>query len=184
MALSGKLQEMFDQIGAIRERVLTGGSGLSELQENYRPARGGWTIREIFHHLALTDDATSRLFSNFLKQVRAGEVPADPSPQESMLTCMDHVFEQLTGRFQAPERVTPHDALPLKQSFEKLAVSRRRIYDTLEQLSGYDLTRLVFPHPVAGDLNAYQWLLMAGAHEKRHGAQVKQIKSEDNFPAT
>jgi hypothetical protein len=53
---------------------------------------------------------------------------------------------------------------------------------SIEQLSPYDLTQLKYPHPFLGELDMYQWILIAGGHEGRHVAQIKRIKSEAGFP--
>jgi hypothetical protein len=54
----------------------------------------------------------------------------------------------------------------------------------VEQLNGFDLTRVTHPHPFAGPLNTYQWILIAGAHEHRHAEQIERIKAQTGFPSS
>jgi hypothetical protein len=39
-----------------------------------------------------------------------------------------------------------------------------------------------FPHPMFGDLNCYQWLLLIGAHGERHRAQAEEVLASPDFP--
>src|SRR5215472_15659918 len=45
-----------------------------------------------------------------------------------------------------------------------------------------ELRRYFSTHPVLGELDCYQWLLIAGAHFERHCAQVEEIMADANFP--
>ena len=48
-----KILELFKQGPAILEKALT---GLSDSELDYTPSNGGWTIRQIVHHIADGDD--------------------------------------------------------------------------------------------------------------------------------
>ena len=48
-----KILELFKQGPSILENALT---GLSDVELDYTPSNGGWTIRQIIHHLADGDD--------------------------------------------------------------------------------------------------------------------------------
>jgi hypothetical protein len=54
--------------------------------------------------------------------------------------------------------------------------------EAVEQLAAYDLTHLKYPHPLLGELDMYQWILIAGGHEGRHIAQIGRIKAAAGFP--
>ena len=96
---------------------------------------------------------------------------------------MDEIFAKLaTEKFNAPEFVRPTEHAPAEQSIARLSDSRQRMLENLDQLSAFDLINVKYPHPAAGELNAYQWFLIAGGHEARHTAQIKRIKSEPGFP--
>src|SRR5262249_32304732 len=160
-------------IAAKRQKVLTQISGLTGSQLGYRP-EGGWSIQDIVHHLALTDEANLKLFQNFLKQSEAAALPPDSTPDLLVSNCMDDFFDKVSGsKLNAPPRVTPREPLEIEQSLGRLASSRARLREIVEKLSTFDLSELKFPHPAAGDLNAYQWLAVVGGHEARHAAQIE-----------
>ena len=139
--------------------------------------------RDVLNHVSLADEANAKLTSNLLKRARQGSLPPDPSPEGSEIHSMDDIFPQMdAGKFQAPEFVKPHPHASADESLARLKASRERMLANVEQLDGFDLSGLKYPHPFAGELNAYQWILIAGAHEARHAQQINRLKSQSGFP--
>jgi len=183
MPLSKKLQELVDRISRNREKLLQSVSGLNESQLNHKAEETAWSIGDVINHVSLTDEANAKLTSNMLKRARASSLPPDPSPESSEIHSMDKIFQQMNaGKFQSPEFVKPHPHAPADESLARLKSSRERMLANIEQLDGFDLSDLTFPHPFAGVLNAYQWILLAGAHEARHAEQINRMKSQPGFP--
>lgn len=183
MPLSKKLQELVDRISRNREQLLLSVSGLSEAQLNHKAEEGAWSVSDVLNHVSLADEANAKLTSNMLKRARAGGLPPDSSPDASEIHSMDEIFSRMNAaKFQAPEFVKPHPQAPVDESLARLKASRERMLANVEQLDGYDLTELTYPHPFAGPLNAYQWVLVAGAHEFRHAQQINRMKSQSDFP--
>lgn len=182
MTLTHKLQELIDHISRQREDLVSSVSGLSEAQLNHSPD-GSWSICDVLHHVAIVDEANAKLTSNMLKRARSDQPPPDNSPDGSELHSLDEVLAVMhVSKFQAPEFVTPKSHATVEESLTKLKASRARMLENLEQLDGLDLGGLTFPHPFAGPLNAYQWILIAGAHEARHAAQIGRMKASSGFP--
>jgi hypothetical protein len=183
MPLSKKLQEIVDRISRQRENLLESVSGLTDSQLNHKSDGDAWSISDVLHHVALVDEANAKLTSNMLKRARAEQPPTDASPDESVVHSMDEIFARMgAGKFQAPEFVAPHSHLSINESLAKLKASRERILSNVEELDGLDLSGLTYPHPFAGDLNTYQWVLVAGAHEFRHAEQIARMKAAPGFP--
>ncbi len=183
MALSRKLQELVDHISRQREKLLESISTLSDAQLNHKAEDIAWSVSDVLNHVSLVDEANAKLTSNMLKRARASSLPTDPSPEASVIHSMDEIFGRMNAaKFQAPEFVAPHSHSPVDESLGRLKASRERMLANVEQLDGFDLSALTYPHPFAGDLNTYQWVLMAGAHEFRHAAQIERMKSQPGFP--
>ena len=183
MPLTKKLQELVDRISHNREKLLQSVSGLSDAQLNHKSDGNAWSVSDVLNHVSLVDEANAKLTSNMLKRARADNLPPDPSPDGSELHSMDDVFARMgTSKFQAPEFVAPHSHSSVEASLARLNASRERMLANVEQLDGFDLSGLTYPHPFAGPLNTYQWVLMAGAHEHRHAEQINRIKSQPGFP--
>ena len=183
MPLSKKLQELVDRISHNRERLLQSVSGLSNAQLHHKAEETAWSVSDVLNHVSLVDEANAKLTSNMLKRAHADNPPPDSSPEGSELHSMDDIFARMgAAKFQAPEFVAPHSHSSVEQSLARLKASRERMLANVEQLDGYDLSGLTYPHPFAGPLNTYQWVLMAGAHEFRHAEQINRMKSQPGFP--
>jgi len=181
--VSKKIQELVDALAGMRQALFDSVSGLSEAQLDYKPGDGEWAISDILHHLALTDEANMKLMGRSLKQADAAGVPPDPTPDESVLNCLDPFADTLRNtRAQAPEFVRPQSHQPVPDSIARLEASREKIMASIEKLGQYDLSQVKFPHPLLGELNLYQWIMIAGGHERRHTAQIGRIKSQPGFP--
>jgi hypothetical protein len=182
MQPSRKIQEILDAIARDRQELLASVSGLTQAQLDFRSSEDAWSINDILHHMALSDEASVGLAANMLKHARENNVARDDSPDASVLDCMEQFTEPLKTKVKAPPRVAPRSHLPLTESLARLDASRARLNEMIVELGQYDLTRLVYPHPFIGNLNMYQWLMLAGGHERRHTAQIGRLKSEEGFP--
>ena len=183
MPASKKIQEIVDAISNHRRAVLDAISGLSETQLGYKPSDSNWSITDVLHHLALTEEANLKLASRMLKQAQALNLPPDPTPDGSEINCLEPFAEKLgSTRAQAPDFVAPQSHLPVEESLARLEASRQRFLEVIEGLGQYDLSLLKYPHPSLGELNMYQWLVIAGGHERRHAAQIERMKAQFDFP--
>lgn len=182
MQLPRKLQEIIDSISSDRQALTEAVSGLSDDQLDYKPAEDQWSISDLLHHLALSDESNVKLAGMMIKQAEEKKLPEDPAPEGSVLDSLDSYTDTLRTSVKAPERVAPRSHLPAEQSLARLKASRASLIDYVEQLARYDLSQLTWPHPFLGPLNMYQWLMMAGRHESRHTAQIHKIRSAPDFP--
>jgi hypothetical protein len=183
MALSKKIQELVDTVSSYRQALLDSISGLNAAQLDYKAEGAQWSIGDILHHLALTDEANAKLTSRMLKQAQALSLPLDSTPDESVLNSLDSYADVIrNSKAQAPEFVKPQSHLPVEESLARMKASREKFLESVEHLAPYDLTQLSYPHPLLGNLNMYQWILISGGHERRHTAQIGRIKAEAGFP--
>jgi len=182
MEPSRKIQEIIDAISRDRQALLASVSGLSQAQLDFKPPEDGWSVSDILHHMALSDEANVKLATNMLKHAEENNVPRDETPDASVLDCMDRFAGPLNTRVNAPSRVAPRAHLPSAESLARLEASRARLNEIIARIGQYDLTRLVYPHPFIGELNMYQWLILAGGHERRHTAQIDRVKGAEGFP--
>jgi len=117
------------------------------------------------------------------RRAREENVPRDPDPGGSVANAIEGVVPGVEeGKAPAPDRVTPRSYLAPEEALSRLEASRERLVVTVEELSAFDLSSLRFPHPFFGELDAYQWLLVTGWHERRHTKQIERIRASAGFP--
>lgn len=181
--LSPKIREIVEQISRQRTGLLNSVQGLDGAQSGYRPSTGSWCIDDVLHHLALTEEASGKLLARMLKRAREEGLAPDPDPERSVLGAIEDLVAGADDeKAPAPDRVIPRSHLPAAEALARLAASRRKLLETLESLSAFDLSRLRYPHPFFGELDTYQWVLITGWHERRHTRQIERIKSSSGFP--
>lgn len=183
--LTRKMQELIDALNADRKGLLAAMAGLNDAQLDYQPAADRWAISDILHHLALVEEGNTKLFGMMLKKAVENGATPDPVPDGSVIDCVDQYRSALLDRrnkITAPERVSPLNPLAAAEGLGRLKASREKVIAAAEQLGQYDLSQLKWPHPVMGELNLYQWFMFVGLHEKRHTAQIEEIKTNPNFP--
>lgn len=181
--LSPKTKEIIERISEDRRGLVESVAGLAPSQVDFRPAPDAWSIADVLHHLALTEEAQVRLQSMFVERSREGALSPDPDPNRSVIGSIAEITRMADGRkAQAPDRVKPRSHVPAPESLGRLEASRARLLESVEALSEFDLRALTYRHPFFGELDAYQWLLVTGWHERRHRLQIERIRESPEFP--
>ena len=182
-ALSIRMREIIEQLVADRVTLLSSIAGLEETQYRFREQEAQWCVAEILEHLALAQETTERLLKVIL--LRHLELKGKPCESDtSVLNLLNRRAIVIPSvKMQAPDRVRPTGQVPVAESLSRLEASRARVLELTPALDRYDLYEVSVPHPLLGDFNGYQWLLMLGMHEVRHAMQIHELRSNPRFPA-
>ena len=182
---SPKTEDIAARIAIARRELLGALEGLGSAQLSYRPAPGTWSIEDVLHHLVLTEEACVKLLARMLRKAQELSPPPDPDPNGSVIDSIDRAVARADGgRAEAPEIVMPKSELATAEALPRLQASRLALLTSFEALSAFDLSGLTYRHPLFGNFNTYQWVLVTGWHERRHARQIERIKTDPGFPAT
>jgi len=143
-----------------------------------RPRSGDWSAAEVVAHLALVEDGVGRLISKTIKKAREDGLGPDMSDNSFMSSLDEYRVIDNAVKRTAPTRITPTDPRPLEESLAALEQSRAKLREALIAGSDLDLTSIMQPHPVLGELNLYQWALFVAQHEERHRRQIERTLNE------
>ena len=150
--------------------------GLSRDQRHYKTAPGRWSAAEIVEHLATVETRLREMLQKAL------EAPADAAKRSAMTdqAMIADVAGRIT-RFEAPDFLAPAGKLADDRLWPEFEAARKQ---TLEfaAATNADLRRHFMPHPILGELDCYQWLLLLAAHCDRHRAQMEDVKADAGFP--
>jgi hypothetical protein len=184
MSRSPKVEEVVARITAARDELLAAVEGLADPQASHRPAETAWSIEDVLHHLALTEEAAVKLLARNLRKAQERQLPPDPDPHGSVVDAIDAAVAGADDKkVTAPDVVTPRSGITAAEALARLRASRDALVASLERLSAYDVSSLTFPHPFFGDFDTYQWVLVTGWHERRHTRQIERIKTDREFPS-
>ena len=153
-------------------------AGLTADQWNFKPAPDVWSVGECAEHVAITEASLLRLIERATRTPQAQD-PADSLTDDQVL----RAYANRNFKATAPQGVRPVGKLDTpERAAAAFQLSRER---TLAWLDGTqaDLHAHRLPHPILGvDLDAYQWLLIMGAHPERHAAQIREVMAHPDFP--
>lgn len=178
MMSPGERETILKNLAESRERLLGTVRGLSPDQLHYRPAPGRWTVAECVEHITTVEGRVLALIQMTLSQGPAGSKRSAFEGKE------DEMVRNVAGRitrFQAPDFLLPHGQWPDEQLLKEFEAARQK---TREFASSTDaeLRKHFYAHPVLGELDCYQWLLLIAAHCDRHRAQSEEVMACAGFP--
>lgn len=167
---------------ATRKMFLDSVAGLSQAQWRFKPANDRWSVAEVAEHIALSEGFFAQLVrdkvmkSSPQKQHRTKE-------QKALDAKIIEMYPDRSKKFQAPDFLRPRGKW---DSREVLAADFRKARDEMIAYvrdSQDDLRSHFGPHSTLERLDAYQWILSMSAHTERHIKQIREVKSDERFPA-
>jgi hypothetical protein len=85
-------------------------------------------------------------------------------------------------KFQAPEPIQPKKLLSDPTEYVARFKASRDKHIAYVETTQDSLRDRVSPHPAAGPLDAYQWILLISGHTERHVLQILEVKADPNYP--
>lgn len=140
-----------------------------------------WPIAHVVEHVALVEDAMSRICAKLLANAEADGKASDGSIEISPEFYSKG--EEITQiKLEAPERVQPAGGKSISDSLAMMDESRERFEQMRPAFEQYDSREHKFPHPFFGDLSAAEWLVLAGGHKVRHLRQIQKLIEKSESP--
>ena len=131
---------------------------------------GAWTPVEAFHHVLRTNQSSQALLARLFG--KAKDLPVTPNDVWPVRAELQNFPRSEAFSIKAFPGTEP-DLNASMQSLEALEASLENDLGELLDLSvRFRLETLSFPHPLAGRLNFYEWLVFGVVHEKMHLDQV------------
>ena len=153
---------------------------LTDAQLSFALIRGRWSIGEILDHLCLSERSITRAVSRLLQQAAGRGQIGEPGHCAPPSTEIDLAVYARPAA--APESARPSPDRPLERLLVGLDESRLRFEEVTRRADGMVVGPVTLPHFQLGDLNFYQWLAVESAHETKHLAEIRRIKSDPHFP--
>lgn len=159
-----------------RDVFLRSFAGLSETQLHFKPQPDRWSIADCIEHIAISEDA---MFARATRgTANPNGVALDPEKDARFAAAV----VARRKRVIAPEPMRP------SQRFKSVEKARDHFLESRERAIAYvqecaeDVRRLFAAHPLLGEIDCYQFLLLLALHPTRHAAQIEEIRSHPAFP--
>lgn len=153
----------------VRKEILESVNGLTDKQLNNQVEQGRWTIAQVLQHLHLMESMIVKSIQTVL--AKDENRPADEKPI--------HLAIDRSRKVEAPDALNPSDVeATLEEVQGELENSRHALRKLASDADEEKLMQKSFPHPVFGLMNLKQWIEFIGFHEKRHLAQIEELKKK------
>jgi len=172
-------QRAVDYLQQTQKEFLAALEGVSDAQWNFKPAEGRWSIAECAEHIAATEDMIWNMVTGkVMKSPAAPEKAAARTDDDKIV----QMVESREKRVQAPEQVRPTGRWSSREEIVKHFKETRAAEIAYLGETQDDLRSHFAEHPLFKALDGYQWILLNGAHGKRHTAQILEVKADPAYP--
>lgn len=171
------IDELYAANDAIRAEFKAAVSSLDPVDAECRPSEENWTINEIVEHTAVVYSGIVKICDRLLALAEAESAAGDGYARLSD-NFVQSAAEARDRRLTAPEIVQPTGKFSISESLAQMDSGRQKMELLRERFRTFDGSRHTFPHPVFGEINAYDWLTLAGGHEMRHLEQIRRLCSQ------
>ena len=176
------LIQLLQQVATARAQFIASATGLNAAQAAFKPTPESWGVTENVEHLFWAEHGgingmwkTLEAFKNN-NHVFTGEL-------------IHHglSIEKIVEKTWKEKELVPEVAKPrLGGPLEFWIISLQNLQTLLEGLAkameGYDLEKIIHPHPISGPLNVIQRFEFIRFHLNRHQQQIERIKNHPEFP--
>ena len=184
------LDELFNTITSIRERVYAVAEQVPSELGGTRPSPDAWSAAETLDHMGLAEEfVVSQIKQQLalpeadIKANIAARFPGAPDSAEKGRRFQPFSMEKIGAitrgrKLTAPPPLVPHPDSTIHQALERLRRTRADLLSLRPQIEALDLSEKRFPHFVFGELTIYEWIALTGMHDNRHLDQIVATLSQ------
>ena len=138
-----------------------------------QPAPDRWSVANVLEHVAIVETRVVRALSERLAQARAEGLP--PGADAPVVREADVArYLNRERRIVASGAAQPQGHLTAEAAWAAIDRARGSTRALVIETDGLAVEAVVFPHPVLGSLDFYQWVVFLGGHEGRHALQIRE----------
>jgi len=168
-----------DYLKETQKDFLAATEGLSDAQWKFKAAPDRWSIAEVAEHIAVTEGTIWKLVNEMMKSPATPEKAADAKGKDEIILTK---VPDRSRKAQAPEQLKPTGRWATRAALVKDYEDNRSQEIAFLKDTKEDLRNHFGEHPFLKTIDAYQWLLLNGAHCKRHTLQILEVKADPNYP--
>lgn len=172
---------LIEQMEMSKKAFLASIDGISEAQWTFKPAPNVWSVQECAEHIVLSETFLFDTVQNILKS------PAVARSEKSSETFDKQLAAGVQDRSHKATAPAPIDpagraATLTPADARKQFTAKRDSNEQYVKTTSDELRIHVAPGP-AGNMDAYQFLVLMATHTARHTAQIKEVQANANYPA-
>ena len=203
------IDEKVTAFAGARAQTLAAVAPLTQVQLDFRPREGSWSIGEVADHLILAEGIYRDEIARLIDMVKHGQRPylkrsfsdVNVSPlhlPDAMLSALELPFGIVSRMIpqsiravitefplvptRNPDIATPCYARPAADLRRALGESLAKTRALIADNASMDFTRMVSEHPLTGATNVEQIFGFLTLHERRHHVQMERVRINPQFP--
>jgi hypothetical protein len=169
-----------DYLKQTEKDFLAATEGLSDAQWKFKAAPDRWSIAETAEHIGIAEQTIWKLVSE--KMMKSPATPEKAAEAQGKDEIILWKVPDRSRKAQAPEQLKPTGRWATRAALVKDFENTRSEEIAFLKDTKEDLRNHFEDHPFLKTIDAYQWLLLNGAHCKRHTAQILEVKADPNYP--
>jgi uncharacterized damage-inducible protein DinB len=169
---------LIDQLEQSKKGVLASIAGVTDGQWTFKPAPNVWSLQECAEHIVLAESYFFGAAQQALKTTAVARPEASNATQDQKLVA---AAKDRTTKRKAPEPIVPSGKFATAQDAVRAFTEVRDKSIAYVKSSNDELRTHVSKGP-AGDLDAYQFLLLMAAHSVRHCEQIHDVQADPDYP--
>jgi DinB superfamily len=180
---NGKLTDtertyLVGQLEQTEKDVIASLQGLSDAQWKYKAGADRWSVQQCAEHIILAEGLFFNTTQQMLKSPAIDRMGTSKPDVDSKMTTG---VEDRSHKFQAPPELVPSGKFATPA--EAIAAFRQAREKSIAYVktTNDDLRTHVGKGP-AGDMDAYQFLVLMSGHSERHTKQIKEVEADPNYP--
>ncbi len=170
-----RFEELSAHLHATRAALKTAVDAVPIAARRHVPPAGGWSVAGVVHHLSVVESVVAKVLGAQIEASRAGGLGPERETGPVLPTIDGGWVVDRERKIAAPKNLEPPVDVTFEAAWAGLEQSRAALLQVAREADGLAIGEVVFPHPVAGPLNGYEWLAFVGHHETRHAAQIREI---------
>ena len=168
-----------------RSQVVDVAKGLSEAQWRFKPSPDRWSIAENLEHMVIVHERVLARLEGQLAQ--APPPPSGRDPQRIDAIILEKIPDR-SIKAKAPDFIQPAGQITFPDLMDRLFRSYEELSDFIESTPGLRAHLLDAPplrlvtNGEYDTMDGFQWALTAAAHDRRHCAQILELKADPHYP--
>lgn len=169
-----KFKEIYDALQEQREGIFNKVKDISPEKFNNIPVPGKWSISQILTHILTSE----RVSLSYMKKKSLGiDQVKNSGIVESIRLWLLIVSQRIPIKYKAPKVLVQNtpEALPLNELIQQWNIVRQDLISFLEAMNEKNTKKVIYKHPLAGRLDAYQAMVFFREHIIHHTPQIDRI---------
>lgn len=178
-----QMKTLIHDVERAREQFIQAASGLSQEQSQFKSSSDVWSVAENVEHLVWAEMGG---INGIWKTVNALKKNTPLWTGEAVhhgLSIQQIIEKTWRPKEEVPEIAKPRWGGPVEYWIAALRNCKPLLESLAEQLEGFDLEKIIYPHIISGPLNVIQRMEFLSFHMNRHQQQIeKNIKLHPGYP--